>query len=466
MGDFGTIAGGHKDTVDAAENILKDGGNSFDAAVAGVFVSFVAEFLYTGPAGGGALLACQKNRSPVLFDFFVESPAVKGKRVGDFQKIVADFGDTQQNFHIGMGSVGVPGALPGLIQIHKKLGRLPFSVLVEQAVFLAKRGTKVSKNQEYLTSVLAPVVASSEKIKKLFLKDGKLLRYGDRFYNPEMGSFLESFLHEDPESFYRNEVCPLFFESFSSGRVVSLEDLLNYKVKERVPLFQSYGGCDIFTNPLPSTGGTMILGALKTLEKKIEVGPEEIEKALISAQLFNNRLSSAVGSTTHLSIIDKNNNVASVTTTNGVGAGKLIGNTGVMPNNMLGEEHLNPFGFHAWPKKQRIPSNIAPTIVFKNGKPVVAVGSAGSSRIISAVICVLANLINNKMSIEESIVSPRLHIEDGVLHHEPFEEKGSLYSFESKDVVSWKEKNMYFGGVNAAGIKSSFGDDRRSGYSR
>ena len=274
MGDFGTIAGGHKDTVDAAENILKDGGNSFDAAVAGVFVSFVAEFLYTGPAGGGALLACQKNRTPVLFDFFVESPAVKGKKVGDFQKIVADFGDTQQNFHIGMGSVGVPGALPGLIQIHKKLGRLPFSVLVEQAVFLAKRGTKVSKNQEYLTSVLAPVVASSEKIKKLFLKDGKLLRYGDRFYNPEMGSFLESFLHEDPESFYRNEVCPLFSEHFSSGRVVSLEDLLNYKVKERVPLFQSYGGCDIFTNPLPSTGGTMILGALKTLEKKIGVGPE------------------------------------------------------------------------------------------------------------------------------------------------------------------------------------------------
>ena len=71
MGDFGTVAGGHKDTVDAAENILKDGGNSFDAAIAGVFVSFVAEFLYTSPAGGGALLACQTNEDPVLFDFFV-----------------------------------------------------------------------------------------------------------------------------------------------------------------------------------------------------------------------------------------------------------------------------------------------------------------------------------------------------------------------------------------------------------
>ena len=466
MGEFGTIAGGHKNTVDAAENILKDGGNSFDAAIAGVFVSFVAEYLYTGPAGGGALLAYKKNESPVLFDFFVESPAVKGKSVGDFQKIIADFGDTQQNFHIGMGSVGVPGALPGLIQIHKKLGRLPFSVLVEQAVFLAKKGTKVSKNQEYLTQVLAPVISSSEKIKNLFLKEGSLLKYGDSFYNPEMGSFLENFLHEDPESFYINDVCSLFFEAFSDGGIIGLRDLVGYSVKERAPLVQEHKGYTIFTNPPPSTGGTMVFGGLSSLSKEGAVGPKEIEKALISAQLFNNRLSSAVGSTTHLSIIDKNNNVASVTTTNGVGAGKLIGNTGVMPNNMLGEEHLNPFGFHAWPKKQRIPSNIAPTIVFKNGKPVVAVGSAGSSRIISAVICVLANLINNKMSIEESIVSPRLHIEDGVLHHEPFEEKGSLYSFESKDVVSWKEKNMYFGGVNAAGIKSSFGDDRRSGYSR
>ncbi len=180
MGAFGTIAGGHKDTVDAAENILKDGGNSFDAAIAGVFVSFVSEYLYTSPAGGGALLACKKNQAPVLFDFFVESPKTKGREVGDFQKIVADFGNTKQSFHIGMGSVGVPGVLPGLIHVHKKLGSLPFSVLVEQAVFLAKKGAKVSKNQEYLTQVLAPVISGSEKIKNLFLKEGSLLKFTRR----------------------------------------------------------------------------------------------------------------------------------------------------------------------------------------------------------------------------------------------------------------------------------------------
>ena len=204
---------------------------------------------------------------------------------------------------------------------------------------------------------------------------------------------------------------------------------------------------------------------LKTLSKKELVGPEEVERALISAQFFGEALPDPVGSTTHLSIIDKNKNLASVTTTNGVGAGRLIGSSGIMPNNMLGEEHLNPHGFHAWPKKQRIPSNIAPTVVFKNNKPVLVLGSAGSSRIVSAIICTLANIINNGASVEEAVSSPRLHIENGVLHHEPFKEKGPVYSFKSKKVVSWKEKNMYFGGVNAVGVGASFGDDRRSGYS-
>ena len=465
MGKFGAIAGGHKDTVDAAENILKDGGNAFDAAIAGVFASFVAEYLYTGPGGGGALLACQKNKEPVLFDFFVESPFAKEKSVGDFQKIVADFGGTKQNFYIGMGSVGIPGVLPGLIHAHKRLGSLPFSILVEQAVFLAKKGTKVSKNQEYLTRVLAPVVSSSKEIKKLFSKDGDLLKYGDTFYNPDMGGFLENFLNEDPGSFYINEVCPLFFDALSSGGIVSLEDLVGYKVEERAPLRKEYKNHTIFTNPLPSTGGEMIFSGLKTLSEKGVVGPEEVEEALISTQLIKKGFGGPVGSTTHLSIIDKNKNVASVTTTNGVGAGKLVGNTGIMPNNMLGEEHLNPYGFHAWPKKQRIPSNIAPTLVFKNKNPFVALGSAGSSRIVSAIICTLANLINNKMTIGAAVDSPRLHIEAGVLHHEPFKEKKDLYNFKSAEVVSWEEKNMYFGGVNAASVGSSFGDDRRSGYS-
>ena len=465
MGTVGKIAGGHKETVDSARNILKDGGNAFDAAVAGVFSSLVCEYLYTSAAGGGAMLACKNNGAPVLFDFFVETPKIKKERVSDFEKIIADFGDTKQAFHVGWGSVGVPGVLPGLIHVHKKLGSLPFRVLVEQAVEAAKSGVKVSKNQEYLTEVLRPVISSSDEIKNLFLKDGKLLRYGDRFYNKKLSSFLSSFLYEDPEPFYKNEVCPLFHDSLSQGGIINLSDLQNYQVKERKPLSKKYKQHTIFTNPSPSTGGQTVLAGLDVLVDKKAVGPYELEEALLAANKKNSRAASPVGSTTHLSIVDKENNVVSITTTNGCGSGRAIPGTGIMPNNMLGEEHLNPGGFHVWKKQSRIPSNIAPTVLFKEKRPVVALGSAGSSRIISAILCTLSNLVNNKMDLASAIESPRIHIEGDTLHHEPFDGGAVFLDFKTKNVVSWKEKNMYFGGVNAAGTSSAFGDNRRSGYS-
>ena len=117
MDIVGKIAGGHKETVESARNILREGGNAFDAAVAGVFSSLVCEYLYTSAAGGGAMLVYKNNSSPVLVDFLVEAPKIKKNRVSDFKKIVADFGDTKQEFHVGWGSVGVPGILPGLIHI-------------------------------------------------------------------------------------------------------------------------------------------------------------------------------------------------------------------------------------------------------------------------------------------------------------------------------------------------------------
>ena len=465
MDIVGKIAGGHKETVESARNILRDGGNAFDAAVAGVFSSLVCEYLYTSAAGGGAMLVCKNNSSPVLVDFFVETPKIKKDRVSDFEKIVADFGGTKQEFHIGWGAVGVPGLLPGLIHIHKRFGVLPFRVLVEQAIEIGKNGAKISKNQEYLTRVLRPVISSSEEIKKLFLKDGKFLKYGDKFYNKKFSSFLSHFLYEDPETFYINEVCPLFYGALSEGGIISLSDLQNYQTKERKPLSKQYKQYTVFTNPAPSTGGQTILAGLDALVNKKTVGPHEIESALIAANKKNNRGASKIGSTTHLSIIDKENNVASVTTTNGVGCGRTVPGTGIMPNNMLGEKHLNPGGFHTWKKQSRIPSNIAPTALFKENALVVALGSAGSSRIVSATLCTLSNLVNNKMDLASAIKSPRIHLEGDTLHHEPLDVSGVSPSFKTKKVVSWKEKNMYFGGVNAVGVGLSFGDDRRSGYS-
>jgi len=460
MGKKLKIAGGHHNTVDSAHNILKLGGNAFDAAIAGVFSSMSCEYLYTGAASGGAMLVKKNGSSPQIIDFFVETPAINPAKVKDFKTIHADFGGTKQEFNIGVGSVGIPGTLPGLIQIHKNYGSLPFSVLVEQAVDLAKNGCSISQNQEYLSEVLSPVISSSKTLKSIFTKRGSLLKKGDSFFNKDFGSFLEQFLYEDANKFYKHEVCPLFYSALKKGGIISLKDLQEYTPKKRDPLKMLYRNYNIFMNPLPSTGGRLINRGLGELRELNHVSRKDIESALYKIKTVKEK--DMVGSTTHISIIDKENNVASVTTTNGVGAGFIIPGTGIMPNNMLGEKHLNLYGFHNWKSKQRIPSNICPTLIVDNNQNLITLGSAGSSRIISATISVITNLINNGMSLKEAISKPRIHLEGSALHCEPHIHHPE---YQTKNVVLWEEKSMYFGGVNACSLSDSVADERRSGVS-
>ena len=460
MVDNYKVAGGHKDTVESASNILKEGGNAFDAAIAGVFASMSCEYLYTGAASGGAMLVKKNGFSADIIDFFVETPPINPSKVKDFKAINADFGDTKQEFNIGAGSVGIPGTLPGLIHIHKEYGSLPFSVLVEQALDLSKKGCLISKNQEYLSEVLSPIISSSKVLESLFIKDGSLLKEGDLFINTEFASFLDQFLYEDATTFYRHEVCPLFYNSFKGGGIIELKNLQEYTPKKRAPLELKYRGHQIFMNPEPSTGGTLINAGLKQLSGLDVVSKQDIERALHKIKKFKDQ--DMVGSTTHLSVIDKENNVASVTTTNGVGAGFTVPGTGIMPNNMLGEKHLNINGFHNWKSQQRIPSNICPTLIVDKNNNLTTLGSAGSSRIISATMSVISNLLNNEMSLKRSISKSRIHLEGDTLHCEPSD---SHPKYKTENVVIWEAKNMYFGGVNACSSFDSVGDERRSGVS-
>ena len=120
----GIVSTGSKEATNAAVDILKLGGNAFDAAVSAVFTSMTSEFALTGVGGGGAMMISTPNKKPILFDFFVDTPSVDGKKELDFFGIQVDFGDSSQLFHIGKGSAAVPGTLMGLISIQKKFGKL------------------------------------------------------------------------------------------------------------------------------------------------------------------------------------------------------------------------------------------------------------------------------------------------------------------------------------------------------
>ena len=169
------------------------------------------------------------------------------------------------------------------------------------------------------------------------------------------------------------------------------------------------------------------------------------------------------GATTQVSIIDRAGNAASVTTSNGEGCGYLIPGLGVMLNNMLGEEDLNPSDFHNFKCQQRLPTMMSPTVVMGNNGPELVIGSGGSNRIRSAIIQVIQNLMKG-MDLERAINSPRIHLEGSVLHCEPgISLPGAHELPEGVNIHQWDIQNLFFGGVNAVTKDEAVGEPRRSG---
>jgi len=170
-------------------------------------------------------------------------------------------------------------------------------------------------------------------------------------------------------------------------------------------------------------------------------------------------------------VIDGNGMCASVTCSNGTGSGILVPGTGVLLNNMLGEEDLNPLGFHAIAPGRRVPSMMAPTVVRRDGEIVLGLGSAGSNRIRSAIVQTVVRAVEEGMGADEAVRAPRLHFEQGVVQAEPGIDEEALARIEARGVPVLRRPrvNLFFGGVQAvardpsSGELSGGGDPRRGG---
>ena len=169
------------------------------------------------------------------------------------------------------------------------------------------------------------------------------------------------------------------------------------------------------------------------------------------------------GCTTHVSVLDKEGNCASVTTSNGEGCGYILPGTGIMFNNMLGEEDLNPQGFHKWAQARRLPTMMSPSIITQDGKPMMIIGSGGSNRIRSAMVQVIINYICNGMTLKDSIDAPRIHLEGNQLLYEPGIDISSSEFPDHILLHPFEEKNLFFGGVNAVTLTEGASDPRRGG---
>jgi gamma-glutamyltranspeptidase / glutathione hydrolase len=489
--------------------VLRRGGNAVDAAVCAVLTSFATESPLTGFGAGGFMLVHTGDEN-VLLDFFVEVPGCGGTdQRADLVPVSVFFDQTPQIFNIGASSCGVPGTAAGLAEALERFGSMPMAQLVEPGVRLAREGVSVSPMQAYLFEVLEPILTEFEETRDLYAPDGRILAEGDVFRFPELADALELYAAEGPEPFYRGEVARAIAEWVTErGGTLGEEDLAAYEPVARDPVSARCRGVEVLTNPPPSSGGILICLCLELLERSGSTSVDDVVAAMGIAnvarlQEFHQRLyehgyadafldparlddlaaelpgwphepgraPGGSGSTTHITVVDGEGRCASVTCSNGTGSGMLVPGTGVHVNNMLGEEDLNPLGFHVLDPGTRMTSMMAPTVVLRDGALEAALGSGGSNRIRSAVLQVILRLVADGMPAQEAVEAGRVHFEENVVQAEPGVDEESLRRLAQKGipVTRWRRLNLFFGGAQTVardpetGRLSGGGDPRRGG---
>ncbi|HEY2054199.1 MAG TPA: gamma-glutamyltransferase [Solirubrobacterales bacterium] len=468
----GVVAAGHPESAKAGAAVLRAGGNAVDAAVAAMLASFAVESPLTGLGAGGFMAVHAGGAQTTLLDFFVAAPGLDGApRTAELAPVDVVFdAETVQTFYVGPVSCGVPGMPAGLVEALGRFGSMPLEELVVPAIRLAREGAPVNHEQAYILDILAPIHERLPGTRELYAPEGRTLREGETFRFPELAEALERFAAEGAVPFYRGEVAAKLSDFVvENGGTLGRGDLAAYAAIERQPARARFRGTEVLTNPPPSAGGTLIVYSLDRLEELGPVsGPEQLVAAMDAA---NAHRADLLGSTTHISAIDADGMCVAVTCSNGSGSGVLVPGTGVILNNMLGEEDLNPGGFHAIPAGERVPSMMSPTVVLRDGEVILAVGSAGSNRIRSAILQTVVRVVEQGMGPQEAIAAPRLHSEAGLVQAEPGIDEAALARLEARGVAVARrpEINLFFGGVQAVardpdtGALSGGGDPRRGG---
>ncbi|HEU4392365.1 MAG TPA: gamma-glutamyltransferase [Solirubrobacterales bacterium] len=494
----GVVAAGHPLTAEAGAGVLREGGNAVDAAVCAVLASFAVESPLTGFGAGGYMMV-NRGEETVLIDFFVAAPGLDGaERRAELVPVPVHFdAETVQTFYVGPASCGVPGTAAGLVHALERFGSVPLADLVGPGVRLAREGAPVNAEQAYILDILAPIQERWPQARELYAPEGRTLREGDVFRFPELAEGLERFGVEGAEPFCRGEVAAALSDFVvAHGGTLGRADLAAYEAIERTPIRAPFRGAEVLTNPPPSSGGILIAFCLGLLERLgAESGPEQLVAAMDLANrrrgaefaeaLYEDGMDASfldpdgldlaaadlLGSTTHISVLDADGMCASVTCSNGSGSGVLVPGTGVVLNNMLGEEDLNPLGFHRIAPGRRVPSMMAPTVVLREGELVLGVGSAGSNRIRSAILQTVVRAVEQRLPVAAAVEAPRLHFEDDVVQAEPGIDEAALARLEAGGHVVARRPavNLFFGGVQAVardpetGALSGGGDPRRGG---
>lgn len=455
------VAGPSPYSATIAQDIYKEGGNVVDVAVA-VALGLAVTTPYYASLGGGGFALVDLGKGVEALDFRETAPKAAHKDLYKHKPINASID--------GGLAVGVPGIPAGLKALHQKYGKLPWRTLFTHAENLATKGFLVSG--EWSLNAHSEWKRFNSSAKRTFGKtktDGTYLP-GDLLKQPELAATLRKFRDLGPAGFYMGEVAQdIVREVKATGGVIELSDLASYKVRWLKPMETTYLGHKIYMMPLPSSSGVVMTLALKLAERmklstlapmsgdelhlwgeilkfsfreRKDLGdPDFISRDLqaIDYESLTNQFAEKFKSdkamkletkpdlkiletqTTHFSVLDSNgNSVAMTVTLNGIhGSGVMTPKTGIMLNNEMDDFNTKPllpnmFGLIQGPANnveagKRPLSSMSPTLVKKDGKVVLSLGSPGGPRIISSVLQVLHRVIGSGFDIDQAIQSARVH---------------------------------------------------------
>ncbi len=472
IGQNGMVATQDAIASEVGVEILKQGGNAFDAAVATGFAMAVSH-PQAGNLGGGGfmMIALAKEKKIVAIDYREMAPLAAGRDLF----LGADGDVDQDKARFSHASAGVPGTVAGLIHVLENYGTMTLADVLAPAIRLAEEGFEIPRGLAFALTQNVPRFVKDQSSAAYFVHpDGRPYAMGETLKQPDLAKTLKTIAEKGRDGFYKGWVADAIVAEMKTGNgLITHEDLEGYRVVEREPVRGTYRGYEIYSMPPPSSGGTHLIQMLNILEgydiaatghnsadtihRMVEAmrrayadraehmgDPDfwDVPVAGLASKAYAAKLREGIDlikaskssdisagtpaayeseQTTHFSIMDKDGNaVANTYTLNfAFGSGWSVDGAGFLLNNEMDDFASKPgvpnaYGLiggeaNAIEGRKRPLSSMTPTIVFKDGEPFLATGSPGGSTIITVVMQILMNVIDFNMNIAEATAAPRIH---------------------------------------------------------
>lgn len=466
----GVVVAPQPPAAEAGAEVLKSGGNAFDATVAAAFVQAATDPFMCGIGGIGiAQIFDAAAGENIVIDFVgrvgsraePDRWAKLARRTGEGKTYVPGWGN-----YLGYQSILIPGTVAGLAAIHEGRGRLPWRDLLQPAIRVLRAGFPL---YEYITEyffethqypigenypTFGEFIHTTDAMARLWLhEDGSVRRVGEHLTNPDYAAVLECVANEGADAFYRGSIAGRIIADFAAhDALITADDLAGQQAFTRAPLRSEYRGTTVSTSPLGGATVQQILNILEGFpvaamghnsadylhilasamrlvfpdrERMAGEGGDAVMADLVgkghAAELRARmteavapvREAAAIPGTTHLSVADRDGNAVALTHTLSMGSGVVTPGLGFQYNNgMSSFDPLPGKPRSIAPGKARI-TPMAPTLVLRGGRPEIILGSPGSNAIVNAIAQVIVNVVDFGMTPIEAVSAPRIHCEGG-----------------------------------------------------